>query len=67
MKSDTLVEALKQISENPETLAVQGRNVAERVRENFSWAKTAEATLKAFEAVQRKKLSEKDQPSAVMR
>ena len=53
-KPDTLVEALKRISENPETLATQGRNVAERVRENFSWAKTAEATLKAFKAAQRK-------------
>lgn len=54
MKPDTLIKALKQISENPETLAAQGRNVAEHVRENFSWAKTAEATLKAFEAAQRK-------------
>ena len=54
MRPDTLAEALKQISDNPETLAVQGRNVAERVRENFSWAKTAEATLRAFKAAQRK-------------
>lgn len=52
MKPDTLAEALRQISENPETLAAQGRNVTERVRENFSWAKTAEATLRAFEAAQ---------------
>ena len=54
MRPDTLAEALKQISDNPETLAVQGRNVAERVKENFSWAKTAEATLRAFKAAQHK-------------
>lgn len=66
MKPGSLSEALERISENPGSLAAQGRNVAERVREGFSWAKTADATLKAFEAAQHRGTA-KDQSNAVIR
>ena len=53
-KPETVATALRRLSRDPESLSMQGTNVAKRVRENFSWKKTAEATLRAFEAAQRK-------------
>lgn len=53
-KPETVATALRRLSRDPESLSMQGTNVAKRVRENFSWKKTAEATLRAFEAAQGK-------------
>lgn len=51
---ETVATALGRLSRDPDSLSTQGMNVAKRVRENFSWKKTAETTLRAFEAAQRK-------------
>lgn len=53
MTPAAIAAALEKASKNRGLLAIQSRNVSKRVRENFSWAKTAEATLDAFESAQR--------------